>query len=253
MHNRSIAPRLWGALALACATSAVTGPAGAQETPQVVVLPRTSVVPPTGLFPTCVADASSLPVLVNCPVVRFDGYTTWAMTRRDNADGLHLVTYDETGKLLRDLPSGGTRYVHKITLDPAAKTASFWAQGNSRADLRWSDFPRPVPEIVRIRVDARPKVIPAGATIACGITEASSLCPVIRYRGYTTWIYTSTVTAQDPSFVITSYDAQGQIVRSTLLPGDRYLEDVAPNPAARTFTLRGQYRAGVALRWDSLP
>ncbi len=77
----------------------------------------------------------------NCPAVKFKGNTTWAYSFINNRVAFGIVTYDPNNKVLANNTQNGSRYVYKITVDPSAKTVSFWGQGDAKVTLPWSALP----------------------------------------------------------------------------------------------------------------
>ena len=110
--------------------------------PQVVNVPASSSPPvPVGLKVTCLKGPNTLESSPTCPVVKFNGNTTWAYSFIDNRVAFGIVTYDPNNKVLANNTQNGSRYVYKITVDPSAKTVSFWGQGDAKVTLPWSALP----------------------------------------------------------------------------------------------------------------
>jgi hypothetical protein len=110
--------------------------------PQVVNVPASSSPPvPAGLKVTCLKGPNTLESSPTCPVVKFNGNTTWAYSFIDNRVAFGIVTYGPNNKVLANNTQNGSRYVYKITVDPSAKTVSFWGQGDAKVSLPWSALP----------------------------------------------------------------------------------------------------------------
>lgn len=110
--------------------------------PQVVNVPASSSPPvPAGLKVTCLKGPNTFESSPTCPVVKFNGNTTWAYSFIDNRVAFGIVTYNSNNNVLANNTQNGSRYVYKITVDPSAKTVSFWGQGDAKVTLPWSALP----------------------------------------------------------------------------------------------------------------
>ena len=76
-----------------------------------------------------------------CNVIRYNGLTYWAYSYIDNRVSLGLVAYDASGKQVAQQELQGTRYLWKITSDPAAQTVTFYGQSNQTVSRAWSQLP----------------------------------------------------------------------------------------------------------------
>lgn len=124
--------------------AALTGAsaAQAQSAPQVAVVPANSNPPvPTGLRVLCTPNPNTGAASATCPVIQYGGVTTWAYSFSDNRVSYGIVSYDASGKVLRNVEYPGARYVYNMTVDATAKTVSVWGQGNAKASVAWGDLP----------------------------------------------------------------------------------------------------------------
>jgi hypothetical protein len=74
-------------------------------------------------------------------VIQYGGVRTWAYNFIDNRVAFGIVTHGPNNKVLANNTHNGSRYVYKITVDPSAKTVSFWGQGDAKVTLPWSALP----------------------------------------------------------------------------------------------------------------
>jgi hypothetical protein len=110
--------------------------------PQVVQLPANAPPPiPGGLKVTCLKGPNTLDSSPTCPVVQYNGHTTWAFSFIDNRVAYGLVTYGPNNQVLANNTQNGARYVYKVTVDSSAKTVSFWGQGDAKVTVPWSALP----------------------------------------------------------------------------------------------------------------
>lgn len=117
------------------------GPAGATDA-AVIANPNASSAPtpPSGLKVTCLVDPNSLQSAKTCPVVQYMGMTTWAYSYIDNRVSLALVTYDGSGKIVRNVEQTGVRYVWNMTSSLTNKNITIFGQSNAYVELPWAKF-----------------------------------------------------------------------------------------------------------------
>jgi tetratricopeptide (TPR) repeat protein len=111
----------------------------------------------------------------------------------------------------------------------------------------------PALQIVNVPANSSPPV-PAGLKVTC-MPDAKSLtplktCPVIKYRGITTWVYS--FVDNRVSFALVSYDAKHKIVRNVTKDGARYVWQITSDPSAETVTLSGQTNRSVTATWHDV-
>ncbi|HJV43791.1 hypothetical protein [Caulobacter sp.] len=110
--------------------------------PQVVQVPANAPPPvPSGLKVTCLKGPNTLEPSPTCPVVQYNGHTTWAFSFIDNRVSYGVVTYGPNNQVLANNTQDGARYVYKITVDSNAQTVSFWGQGDAKVTVPWSALP----------------------------------------------------------------------------------------------------------------
>jgi hypothetical protein len=109
------------------------------------------------------------------------------------------------------------------------------------------------PQIVVIPSGENPP-LPPGLKVTCmkNGTElvSSPLCPVVKYRGITTWAYS--FIDNRVSLALVSYDAKKNVVRNVTLDGTRYVWQVGLAPGAGTVTFTGQSNASVVANLEDL-
>lgn len=140
-RSNTIAQTFKAALVGASALLGLASAAQAQDTPQAVQAPRDSAPPQTDMWAACTPNAVNGGMTPNCWVIQYKGATTWAYSFKDNRMAFGIVTYDASGKVLRNVTMAGARYVYKITVDPAAQTVTVWGQSDNKAVIRWADLP----------------------------------------------------------------------------------------------------------------
>jgi hypothetical protein len=108
--------------------------------PQVAAVPSSSNPPvPTGLKVTCMVNGTELNGSPTCPVVQYQGITTWAYSFIDNRVSMALVSYDAKNNVVRNVTLDGARYVWQITVDPTARTVTATGQSNQTVTAPWVD------------------------------------------------------------------------------------------------------------------
>jgi len=119
---------------------AMSAPSGAR----VVFVPSNSNPPvPAGLKVTCLKGPDTLQSSATCPVVQYNGFTTWAYSYIDNRLSLALVTYDSTNKVVSNVEQKGVRYVwNEISSNPNQNVAIF-GQSNAYVTVPWSQLGGP--------------------------------------------------------------------------------------------------------------
>jgi hypothetical protein len=98
---------------------------------------------PAGMTVTCVINAVSGAESTSCPVIKYQGITTWALSFLDNRYSMGIVSYDSAGRIVNTVVKDGARYVYKITSDTAAQTVTIWGQSDRKIVLPWSAFGSP--------------------------------------------------------------------------------------------------------------
>lgn len=95
----------------------------AEAQPQIINVPADSHPPvPSWLKVTCLTDADSLVSSPNCPVIKYQGITTWAYSFKDNRLAFALVSYDDKNKIVSIITRNGARYVWNMSVDSGQVT-----------------------------------------------------------------------------------------------------------------------------------
>jgi len=136
--------RLSGLLAVAALGLLLVAPAAAQvkkDAPTIALVPANSNPPvPAGLKVTCLTGPDVLTESKTCPVVKYQGITTWAYSFIDNEVSMALVSYDAQNKVVRNVTKDGARYVWTITSDTRNKTVTFEGQAKQRINATWAEL-----------------------------------------------------------------------------------------------------------------
>ena len=136
--------RLSGFLAGAAIGLLLVAPAAAQEKKDeavVVNVPANSNPPvPAGLKVTCMQGPDVLTESKTCPVVKYQGITTWAYSFIDNRVSMALVSYDAQNKVVGNVTKNGARYVWNITSSTYNKTVTFEGQAKQRVNATWAEL-----------------------------------------------------------------------------------------------------------------
>jgi hypothetical protein len=139
----SIMPRLWLAAVSAAALGLCAGsPAYAQSKATIDFVPATSHPPlPAGLQLACIREAGSgAPSSDTCPVVKYQGITTWAFSYADNRVSFALVSYDERGQVVRNVEKPGARYLFDAMSNEPSQTVMFVGQARRNVLVPWSEL-----------------------------------------------------------------------------------------------------------------
>jgi hypothetical protein len=96
---------------------------------------------PVGLQLVCMpVSGSGAPDSPTCPVVRYQGITTWAYSFADNRTALALVSYDAHNNIVRNVQKNGARYLFNATSSEPNKTVTFVGQGDQWLTVPWSEL-----------------------------------------------------------------------------------------------------------------
>ncbi|HWA92449.1 MAG TPA: hypothetical protein VG889_20605 [Rhizomicrobium sp.] len=129
--------KLAAALAVFVAT-----PALAAEHATVDYIPRAT--PPANvpgdMNVTCAATPDFKALAVKCPVIRYQGMTTWVFSYKDNRWSMALVTYDGAGKIVRNTEHKGARYIVNAVSSPKTQMVTISGQDNKVITVPWSEF-----------------------------------------------------------------------------------------------------------------
>jgi hypothetical protein len=225
-------------------------PAAAAETPQIAAVPSASHPPiPNGLKVTCLANPNGTAPSPTCPVVKYQGITTWAYSYIDNRYSMALVGYDETNHVVSNEEKPGARYVVSATVNNANQTVTFLGQASKTVNASWAELGA---KAVIATVPANtPPPVPQGLKVAC-MTNGNSLtpsptCPVVKYMGYTTWAYSYIDNRVSLAFV--TYGPNNAVVRNVEMKGTRYVWKMVSDPVKMTVTASGQSNTAVTAPW----
>lgn len=95
---------------------------------------------PEGMRVSCNLGPDTFTQNPMCPVLRFNGYTYWAYSYRDNRSSFGIVAYDDAGEIVTQWEATGARYMWQITVDSTAETVTFFGQANRTATLTWAEL-----------------------------------------------------------------------------------------------------------------
>jgi hypothetical protein len=97
------------------------------------------------------------------------------------------------------------------------------------------------PQVTAVPLSASPPV-PAGLKVTCMIDgeqlQTAATCPIVKYRGITTWAYS--FIDNRVSLAIVSYDARNNVIRNVTLDGTRYVWQIGLAPGSGKVTFTGQ-------------
>ncbi len=110
----------------------------------VVYVPANSNPPvPAGLKVTCLKGPNVLASSGKCPVVTYNGITTWAYSYIDNRVSMALVSYDSKNNVVANVEKPGARYVWNATSSQVDRTVIFFGQSNQNVTAAWSSLGGP--------------------------------------------------------------------------------------------------------------
>jgi hypothetical protein len=106
------------------------------------------------------------------------------------------------------------------------------------------------PQITIVPADSHPPV-PVGLKVTCmvsGTSLTSSLtCPVVRFKGVTTWVYSFIDNRTALAFV--SYDANNNVLRNISISGTRYVWQIKSDAVNKSITATAQLNTSVSAPW----
>jgi len=139
--------RLRGLFAVAALAFLAAAPATAQQPPDyaaVLFVPANSNPPlPPGMKVTCLRTPDNGAPSQTCPVVVYQGITTWAFSFLDNRVAMAMVSYDASNKIVRSVNHDGARYVWNMISSLHTKTVLVEGQSNANFTVNWSDLGKP--------------------------------------------------------------------------------------------------------------
>ena len=140
---RHLGPALLGltALGLLAGAQAQTPP----NTAIIAFIPQDDHPPiPQDLQLVCMpTSGGGAPRSGTCPVVTYQGITTWAFSFADNRNSLALVSYDADNKVVRNVEKGGARYLFDAITSLPSQTVTFIGQAQKSVTVPWSELGPP--------------------------------------------------------------------------------------------------------------
>ena len=96
---------------------------------------------PAGLQLVCMqTSGDGAPASTTCPVVQYQGFTTWAYSYADNRNSLALVSYDGQNNVVRNVEKGGARYLFEAASSLSNRTVTFVGQSKQWVTVPWSEL-----------------------------------------------------------------------------------------------------------------
>ena len=95
---------------------------------------------PSDMNVTCANKPEFTALATNCPVIRYQGMTTWVFSYKDNRWSMALVTYDGSGKIVRNVEHKGARYIVNAVSSPKTQTVTISGQDNKAITVPWSEL-----------------------------------------------------------------------------------------------------------------
>ena len=96
--------------------------------------------------------------------------------------------------------------------------------------------------------------IPDGLKVTClsnpNTTQSSDSCPIVKYKGITTWAYS--YLDNRVSLALVGYDSNNKIVFNVEKPGVRYVFDELSSLHTKTVMFVGQAQKWITLPWSEL-
>ncbi|CAN7533111.1 hypothetical protein [Caulobacter sp. LjRoot300] len=113
------------------------------NTPQVKFIPSGEAPSiPAGLQTACInAPVDGAPTSKTCPVIYYGSASTWVFSYADNRTSFALVTFDSTGKVLRNVERPGARYIFDVFSDDRGQKLTLVGQSKNSVVINWSDLP----------------------------------------------------------------------------------------------------------------
>ncbi|MBO9559183.1 MAG: hypothetical protein J7515_11480 [Caulobacter sp.] len=113
------------------------------NTPQVKFIPvGEAPQPPDGLQVACInAPVDGAPSSKTCPVISYGSGKTWIFSYNDNRMSFAVVTYDATGRVIRNAEAPGGRYIFDVFSDDHGQKLILVGQSKNSVVINWSDLP----------------------------------------------------------------------------------------------------------------
>src|ERR1700749_1721585 len=117
-------------------------PAFAADRAMIDYLPRQPPPPnvPADMNVTCANKPDFTEMARKCPVIRYQGMTTWVFSYKDNRFSMALVPYDASNKIVRNVEHKGARYIVNAVSSPRTQTVTISGQSNRTITVPWSEL-----------------------------------------------------------------------------------------------------------------
>ena len=117
-------------------------PVFAAEVPIIDYVPRQTPPPsvPADMNVTCANKPEFTALALKCPVIRYQGMTTWVLSYKDNRWSMALVTYDRDNKIVRNVEKKGARYIVNAVSSPRTQMVTISGQDNKAITVPWSEL-----------------------------------------------------------------------------------------------------------------
>jgi hypothetical protein len=128
-------------LAAAMAALIIT-PALSADVAKIDYVPRQPSPPnvPVDMNVTCANNPDFTALAVKCPIIRYQGMTTWVFSYKDNRWSMALVTYDANNKIVRNVEHKGARYIVNAVSSPKTQMVTISGQGAKSITVPWSEL-----------------------------------------------------------------------------------------------------------------
>lgn len=194
---------------------------------------------PAGLVVKCTVGPANLAAAALCPVLKWNGHSYWAYSFADNRNALAIVAYEPKGKQVARWDVTGTRYLNAITVDAAAKTATFVGQNGTKVTRTWDQLSPP--PYINLGTPTNPlPALPGDAKVACADGTGKptpNLCPTMRWGNYTYWVFDYADNRN--AMVVVAYDTLGNMVKTWNLPNVRGIRKIAANLTTKVIEFSG--------------
>ena len=111
----------------------------------------------------------------------------------------------------------------------------------------------PVATVEFVPANSNPPV-PAGLKVTClanpDTTQPSNTCPIVKYKGITTWAYS--YIDNRVSLALVGYDSANKVVFNVEKPGVRYVFDALSSLHTKTVMFVGQAKNWITVPWSEL-
>ena len=79
-------------------------------------------------------------VYSKCPVLKWNGFTYWPLSYKDNRMGFNIVQFDESGNIVEQWAKSGARYAVDIVVDEGAKTVTFYGSAGGTVEMSFDEL-----------------------------------------------------------------------------------------------------------------